>query len=83
MLCCAVYRTNIRKQMNKIDNDAASKSIDSLINYETVKYFNNEQHEADQYDKFLAAYEKASLKTQVPINRPRWRRDSSMTVHDC
>merc|ERR1719312_1371944 len=50
-------------KMNKADNDAGNKAIDSLINYETVKYFNNEDFEAEQYDKYLKQYEIASLKT--------------------
>ncbi|KAG6751423.1 hypothetical protein POTOM_045961 [Populus tomentosa] len=47
------WRTKFRKAMNKADNDASTKAIDSLINYETVKYFNNKAYEADRYDEFL------------------------------
>ncbi|KAB5530257.1 hypothetical protein DKX38_020338 [Salix brachista] len=47
------WRTKFRKAMNKADNDATTKAIDSLINYETVKYFNNEAYEADRYDEYL------------------------------
>ncbi|KOM47126.1 hypothetical protein LR48_Vigan07g083000 [Vigna angularis] len=50
--------------MNRADNDASTRVIDSLINYETVKYFNNEVYEADNYDKYLKRYEDAALKTQ-------------------
>ncbi|PIC50197.1 hypothetical protein B9Z55_001197 [Caenorhabditis nigoni] len=57
------WRTKFRHQMNQADNDAGNKAIDSLINYETVKYFNNEKFEADRYDHFLKKYEGASLKT--------------------
>jgi len=57
------WRTQFRVKMNKADNDAGNKAIDSLINYETVKYFNNEDFEAEQYDKYLKQYEIASLKT--------------------
>ncbi|PAV68165.1 hypothetical protein WR25_19340 isoform D [Diploscapter pachys] len=57
------WRTKFRHQMNQADNDAGNKAIDSLINYETVKYFNNEKFEADRYDHFLKKYEHASLKT--------------------
>jgi len=57
------WRTQFRVKMNKADNDAGNKAIDSLINYETVKYFNNEDFEAEQYDKYLKDYEIASLKT--------------------
>ncbi|XP_010695797.2 ABC transporter B family member 25, mitochondrial [Beta vulgaris subsp. vulgaris] len=58
------WRTKFRKAMNKADNDASTRAIDSLINYETVKYFNNENYEADKYDEFLRRYEYAALKTQ-------------------
>ncbi|KAL6203589.1 hypothetical protein ACLB2K_027289 [Fragaria x ananassa] len=58
------WRTKFRKAMNKSDNDASTRAIDSLINYETVKYFNNEGFEADKYDKYLKRYEDAALKTQ-------------------
>nr|VDD32540.1 unnamed protein product [Brassica oleracea] len=58
------WRTKFRKAMNKADNDASTRAIDSLINYETVKYFNNEGYEAEKYDKFLKRYEDAALQTQ-------------------
>ncbi|KAL3531002.1 hypothetical protein ACH5RR_010324 [Cinchona calisaya] len=58
------WRTKFRKAMNKADNDASTRAIDSLINYETVKYFNNEQYEAEKYDEYLKRYEDAALKTQ-------------------
>ncbi|XP_050215459.1 ABC transporter B family member 25, mitochondrial [Mercurialis annua] len=58
------WRTKFRKVMNKADNDASTRAIDSLINYETVKYFNNEAFEVDKYDEFLKRYEDAALKTQ-------------------
>ncbi len=48
------WRTKFRQQMNKADNDASTRSIDSLINYETVKYFGNEDHEQRRYDECLA-----------------------------
>jgi len=57
------WRTQFRKNMNQADNDAGNKAIDSLINYETVKYFNNEDYEAAQYDIYLKQFEKESLKT--------------------
>ena len=57
------WRTQFRLDMNKAENEAGNKAIDSLINYETVKYFNNENFEAKEYDKSLLNYEKASLKT--------------------
>ncbi|TQD95430.1 hypothetical protein C1H46_018915 [Malus baccata] len=58
------WRTKFRKAMNKADNDASTRAIDSLINYETVKYFNNETYEATKYDEYLKRYEDAALKTQ-------------------
>ncbi|KAL8215136.1 hypothetical protein R6Q57_004585 [Mikania cordata] len=58
------WRTKFRKDMNKADNDANTRAIDSLINYETVKYFNNEQFEAEEYDIYLKRYEDAALNTQ-------------------
>ncbi|KAI9377872.1 hypothetical protein POPTR_019G132800v4 [Populus trichocarpa] len=61
------WRTNFRKAMNKADNDASTKAIDSLINYETVKYFNNEAYEAEQYDEYLKRYEDAALKTSQSL----------------
>nr|XP_043611168.1 ABC transporter B family member 25, mitochondrial-like [Erigeron canadensis] len=63
-LAVTQWRTKFRMDMNKADNDASTRAIDSLINYETVKYFNNEQFEAEEYDKYLKRYEDAALKTQ-------------------
>ncbi|XP_061128746.1 iron-sulfur clusters transporter ABCB7, mitochondrial [Syngnathus typhle] len=57
------WRTRFRIEMNKADNDAGNAAIDSLLNYETVKYFNNENYEAQRYDGFLKSYESSSLKT--------------------
>ncbi|MCP4296922.1 MAG: ABC transporter ATP-binding protein/permease [Proteobacteria bacterium] len=58
------WRLKFRQRMNKKDSEANTKSIDSLINYETVKYFNNESHEYKRYDSALAGYEKAAIKSQ-------------------
>ncbi|TQE04629.1 hypothetical protein C1H46_009822 [Malus baccata] len=63
-LAVTQWRTKFRKAMNKADNDASTRAIDSLINYETVKYFNNESFEATKYDEYLKRYEDAALKTQ-------------------
>ncbi|KAK9069061.1 hypothetical protein SSX86_013177 [Deinandra increscens subsp. villosa] len=63
-LAVTQWRTKFRTDMNKADNDASTRAIDSLINYETVKYFNNEQYEAEEYDKYLKRYEDAALNTQ-------------------
>ncbi|OCT65793.1 hypothetical protein XELAEV_18042043mg [Xenopus laevis] len=57
------WRTKFRIEMNKADNEAGNATIDSLLNYETVKYFNNENYEAERYDGFLKIYENSSLKT--------------------
>ncbi|XP_024138827.1 ATP-binding cassette sub-family B member 7, mitochondrial [Oryzias melastigma] len=57
------WRTRFRIEMNKADNEAGNAAIDSLLNYETVKYFNNEKYEAQRYDGFLKQYESSSLKT--------------------
>ncbi|XP_059201524.1 iron-sulfur clusters transporter ABCB7, mitochondrial [Centropristis striata] len=57
------WRTQFRIEMNKADNEAGNAAIDSLLNYETVKYFNNEKYEAEKYDGYLKIYESASLKT--------------------
>lgn len=47
------FRTKFRVQMNQADQEAGNRAIDSLINYETVKYFNNEKYEASRYDSLL------------------------------
>eukprot|EP00127_Corallochytrium_limacisporum_P002969 Clim_evm16s144 gene=Clim_evmTU16s144 len=62
------WRTKFRQQMNKADNEAGAMAIDSLINYETVKYFQNEDWERDRYDRFLAKYEEAALKTTTSLS---------------
>lgn len=61
------WRTKFRQAMNKADNDASTRAIDSLLNYETVKYFNNESFEVTKYDKYLNRYEDAALKTQSSL----------------
>ncbi len=60
-------RIAIRRTMNEADNDAGTKAIDSLLNFETVKYFGNEQHEAERYGASMAVYEKAAVKTWVSL----------------
>eukprot|EP00005_Dracoamoeba_jomungandri_P009021 CAMPEP_0174266332 /NCGR_PEP_ID=MMETSP0439-20130205/29743_1 /TAXON_ID=0 /ORGANISM="Stereomyxa ramosa, Strain Chinc5" /LENGTH=663 /DNA_ID=CAMNT_0015353223 /DNA_START=106 /DNA_END=2097 /DNA_ORIENTATION=+ len=62
------WRTKFRKEMNAMESEAASKSIDSLMNYETVKYFNNEELEADRYSGYLEKYNSAALKTQSSLS---------------
>jgi len=62
------WRTKFRKQMNELDSTAHSRAIDSLLNYETVKYFNNEDFEAKRYDDNLERYRKAALKSQSTLS---------------
>jgi ABC transporter ATM len=61
------WRTKFRKQANAADNRGATVAVDSLINYEAVKYFNNEQYQVARYDKALKAYEDASIKVTTSL----------------
>ena len=61
------WRVKLRKKMNDQDTDAAQKAVDSLLNFETVKYFNAEQREASRYDMAMAGYEDAALKTAYSL----------------
>src|SRR5215469_8480804 len=61
------WRINIRRRMNESDSDANAKAIDSLLNYETVKYFSAEAREARRYDRAMARYEDASVKAYVSL----------------
>ncbi|MFO1136611.1 MAG: ABC transporter ATP-binding protein/permease [Rhodoblastus sp.] len=61
------WRIEIRRSMNESDNDANTKAIDSLLNYETVKYFNAEQREAARYDKSMARYERNSVASYTSL----------------
>ena len=61
------WRINIRRKMNESDSDANAKAIDSLLNYETVKYFSAEEREAKRYDRSMARYEDASVKAYVSL----------------
>lgn len=62
------WRTQFRKQMNELDSIAHSRAIDSLLNYETVKYFNNEDFEAKRYDENLERYRKVAIKSQRTLS---------------
>ena len=62
------WRTKYRRQMNEQDSRASTRAIDSLLNYETVKYFGNEQHEARRYDEGLQHYESAAVKSQSALS---------------
>jgi ATP-binding cassette subfamily B protein len=62
------WRVRLRRMMNEIEGDAQTKAIDSLLNYETVKYFGNEAHEVRRFDEALARYERAAVRSQVTLN---------------
>lgn len=61
-------RIKYRRAMNDQDTEANTKAVDSLLNYETVKYFSNEAHEAKRFDRALQAYEKAAVKSQTTLS---------------
>ncbi|SDQ94015.1 ATP-binding cassette, subfamily B [Pseudovibrio sp. Tun.PSC04-5.I4] len=61
-------RIQIRRDMNNADNDANSKAVDSLLNFETVKYFGNEDMERGRFDKAMRGYERAAIKTWVTLS---------------
>ncbi|MET0723209.1 MAG: ABC transporter ATP-binding protein/permease, partial [Tardiphaga sp.] len=61
------WRIEIRRRMNDSDTEANTKAIDSLLNYETVKYFSAETREAERYDRSMERYEKASVKTYTSL----------------
>jgi len=62
------WRTKFRRQMNETEEEAHAKAIDSLLNYETVKYFGNEDHEAKRFDAALERYERASVKSATTLS---------------
>jgi len=61
-IACTQWRTKFRRQMNALENEGNTRAIDSLLNFETVKYFNNEEHEVKRYDESLKGVEQANLK---------------------
>ncbi|HKW36688.1 MAG TPA: ABC transporter ATP-binding protein/permease [Burkholderiales bacterium] len=61
------WRMAIRRQANELDSKANTRAIDSLLNYETVKYFNNEEYEASRYDENLQKYESAAVKNEASL----------------
>ncbi len=61
------WRTQVRREMNAADNEASGYAIDSLLNYETVKYFTNEEHEARRHDRAMGKYEKLAVKTSKSL----------------
>jgi ATP-binding cassette subfamily B protein len=62
------WRVKYRREMNERDSEANTKAIDSLLNFETVKYFANEEHEARRFDTALRAYERAAVKSQSTLS---------------
>ncbi len=62
------WRTKYRKQANEADSAAHSKAVDSLLNYETVKYFNNEAFESKRYDESLERYRRSRIKAQTTLS---------------
>ncbi|WP_312998019.1 ABC transporter ATP-binding protein/permease [Achromobacter animicus] len=67
-LAVTEWRAKFRRQMNETDSEANTKAIESLLNYETVKYFGNEEHEARRYDASLTRYERAAVRSQVSLS---------------
>ena len=61
------WRIGIRRQANELDSRANTRAVDSLLNYETVKYFNNEEYEARRYDENLRSYEAAAVKSEASL----------------
>ncbi len=61
------WRTHFRRTMNELDSKANTKAIDSLLNYETVKYFGNEEYEARRYDEGLQRFETAAVRSQTSL----------------
>lgn len=62
------WRIHFIQQMNRMDNEAGTRVIDSLLNFETVKYFNNEAHEAACYDEALKSYQAAAIKSKLSLS---------------
>ena len=67
-LAITEWRTKFRRAMNRTDSDANAKAIDSLLNFETVKYFCNEDHEARRYDESLKSFEWAAVKSKTTLS---------------
>ncbi|MBT5457528.1 MAG: ABC transporter ATP-binding protein/permease [Rhodospirillaceae bacterium] len=62
------WRIKFRRRMNESDNTATTRAIDSLLNYETVKYFGNEEHEARRFDRSLESYESAAVQSKTSLS---------------
>lgn len=62
------WRTRFRREMNDLDTEANTKAVDSLLNYETVKYFGNEEHETRRFNHSMSGYERAAVKTATSLS---------------
>ncbi|WP_293344016.1 ABC transporter ATP-binding protein/permease [Parvibaculum sp.] len=62
------WRTRFRREMNDLDTEANTKAVDSLLNYETVKYFGNEEHETRRFDRSMTGYERAAIRTATSLS---------------
>ena len=62
------WRTKVRREMNRLDNQASGRVVDSLLNYETIQYFNNAQHEGERYEASLTGYQSAALENQSSLS---------------
>ena len=62
------WRIKFRREMNEADEQAATRAVDSLLNYETVKYFNSESSESDRYDEALKRYEKMAVRSRTSLS---------------
>ena len=74
------WRTQFRKDMNKSENEASGRLSDSLLNYETVKYFNNEIHEGQVYESTLRRYQDAALRAQSSLSLLNFGQNAIFTV---
>src|SRR6266849_7197744 len=61
------WRVRFRREMNERNSEANTKAVDGMLNFETVKYFANEEHEARRYDAALHAYERAAVKSETTL----------------
>src|SRR4029077_11759926 len=61
------WRVRVRREVNERNTESNTKAVDSLLNFETVKYFANEEHEANRYDAALRAYERAAVKSETTL----------------
>ena len=62
------WRTKFRREMNRLENQASGRVVDSLLNYETVQYFNNAPHEGERYETSLKGYQQAALESQKSLS---------------